>query len=134
MYAAVIPKFITAMLNGERPVVFGDGRQTRDFTYIENVVRANRQACHAPKDSCGKAVNVACRKKYSLLELLETLESITRISPDPVFEPPAPGDVRDSMADISLAEKYLSFEVSVGFKEGLEKTVAWYEEVMKKAF
>ncbi len=134
MYAAVIPKFVTAMLNGERPVVFGDGKQTRDFTYIDNVVRANRQACHAPADSCGKAINVACRKKYSLIDLLENLESITGISPNPVFEPPAPGDVRDSMADISLAERYLSFEVSVGFKEGLERTVRWYEKVLKKAF
>jgi nucleoside-diphosphate-sugar epimerase len=120
-YAAVIPKFITALLNGKKPVVFGDGKQTRDFTYIDNVVQANK-------------INVACRRRYSLLDLLSSLEDITGKRAEPEFKPPMPGDVRDSLADISLAQRLLDFKITVGFLQGLEKTVNWYEKTGKKGF
>lgn len=133
-YAAVIPKFIKAILNGNKPVVFGDGKQTRDFTYIDNVVQANKKACYAPVESCGRAINIACRRRHSLLDLLSSLEDITGKRAEPEFKPPMPGDVRDSLADISLAQRLLGFKITVDFPQGLEKTVNWYEKTGKKGF
>lgn len=130
-YAAVIPKFIRQMLNGEQPVVFGDGTQTRDFTFIENVVSANLLACVAPAaDVCGKIFNIAAGKKLSLNELYSMLQKLTGFSRPPRYSPSRAGDVHDSLADISAAEKAMGYRTLVGFEEGLRRTVDWYRAEM----
>jgi len=127
-YAAVIPRFIAAALRGEAPVVYGDGRQTRDFTYIDNVVQANLVACSAPKEACGRVFNIACGERVSLLEILEIVGSEAGRSVPPRFEPPRPGDVRDSLADISLASEVLGYAPKVAFRDGLKKTFDWFRD------
>jgi nucleoside-diphosphate-sugar epimerase len=126
MYAAVIPRFITAVLRGEAPVVYGDGLQTRDFTHIDNVVQANLAACAAPRGACGKVFNIACGERVSLLDILERVcaQAGRRVSPK--FEPARPGDVRDSLADIALARDILGYDPAVGFRDGLTNTVEWF--------
>lgn len=125
-YAAVIPRFITSVLSGTPPVVYGDGGQTRDFTYVDNVVRANILACEAPAKACGKVYNVACGERVSLLDILEIVCRLAGRRVPPVFEPPRPGDVRDSLADISQARDALGYAPSVSFAEGLERTFAFF--------
>lgn len=128
-YAAVIPKFVRAMLNGEQPTIFGDGQQSRDFTYIENVVSANLLACSAPAEKVsGKVFNVAAGKKYSLLETYEALAELIGFSKPPLFGPPRSGDVRDSLADTIRAQAAMGYKTLVDFKEGLQHTVAWYRD------
>ncbi len=127
-YAAVIPRFITAVLTGTAPTVYGDGLQTRDFTYIDNVVRVNLLACEAPKDACGKVFNVACEVRVSLLEILEIIYGLAGGRVPPRFEPPRPGDVRDSLADISLARDLLGYEPTVPFPEGLSRTFDFFSK------
>jgi UDP-glucose 4-epimerase len=121
-YAAVIPKFVTALLGGARPVVFGDGEQSRDFTYIDNVVDANLLAADANGVS-GQTFNIACGERVSLNRLLEELREIlgTDLSAD--YLEPRPGDVPHSLADISKAREMLGYEPAVGFGEGLRRTV-----------
>lgn len=126
-YAAVIPKFIEALLQNRPPVIYGDGRQTRDFTHVDDVVKANLGACFARKEALGTAFNIACGRRYSLLELLRELQSITGKRLKPNFADARKGDVRHSMADISLARTVLGFEPETGFRQGLEKTVEWYK-------
>ena len=123
-YAAVIPKFIALMRRGERPLIHGDGSQSRDFTYVDNVVRANLLAAEASGVG-GEVFNVACGQRYTLLQLIDRLNQIlgTRIEPD--FGGSRPGDVKHSLADISKARQRLSYEPSVSFEEGLERIVAW---------
>jgi UDP-glucose 4-epimerase len=121
-YAAVIPKFLFALLEGRRPVVFGDGAQSRDFTYIDNVVAANLAACTAP-GAQGQAVNVASGRSYSLLEMLAELGRLLGVDPEPEFAAPRPGDVRYSLADLSRARELLGYEARVGFREGLARLV-----------
>lgn len=123
-YAAVIPLFIRALLVGEAPQVYGDGEQTRDFTYISNVVDANLLALQG-KGPNGGVLNVACGARTSLLELLGHLEAITGRRIPPEFRPARRGDVRHSEAAIDEAIHQLGFEPRVGLREGLEKTVAW---------
>ncbi len=129
-YAAVIPKFITAMLAGERPVIFGDGRQSRDFTYVENIVAGNLLAADAPA-AVGRTINVACGQQYNLIELVAALNRALGTSCEPVFDPPRTGDVRDSLADISLARELLAYEPRIDFDEGLRRTIAFYQESSK---
>jgi UDP-glucose 4-epimerase len=124
-YAAVIPAFITAALEGRRPTVHGDGRQTRDFTYVENVVEANLLACQA-RNAEGQTMNVACGERISLLDLLAEIGRITGRDVDPVFDPERPGDVKHSLADISKAESLLGFRPVVSFAEGLERTIDYF--------
>ena len=131
-YAAVIPKFITAMLKGESPVVYGDGEQSRDFTYIENVVEANLRACHSEK-APGHVVNIACGKRYTLNELLHLLENILEMPANARYEESRPGDVKHSLASIDLAGKVLGYEPRISFEDGLRKTVAWYQDRLEKA-
>jgi nucleoside-diphosphate-sugar epimerase len=126
MYAAVIPRFITDVLAGTPPTIYGDGLQTRDFTYIDNVVRANIQACKAPKEACGKVVNIACGDRVSLLDILEIVYDLAGRRVAPRFDPPRAGDVRDSLADISLAKELLGYEPRVGFPEGLSRTFDFF--------
>ncbi|MBI5154495.1 SDR family oxidoreductase [Candidatus Poribacteria bacterium] len=124
-YAAVIPRFITRMLRGERPVIFGDGGHSRDFTYISNNVEANLLACTAA-DAPGRCFNIACGESFSLLDLVGMLNEIMGTEITPVHEPPRAGDVRHSLADITLARECLGYEVLVNFRDGLKRTVDWY--------
>ncbi|MEN6465531.1 MAG: SDR family oxidoreductase [Syntrophaceae bacterium] len=124
-YAAVIPKFITALLAGKRPVIFGDGLQTRDFIFIGDVVRANLLACSKPA-AAGGVFNIACDRGISLLELLDEIKAVSGNNIDPVFEPARLGDVRHSRADISLARERLDFEPAFTFREAMERTVEWF--------
>lgn len=127
-YAAVIPKFIRAMMQKEQPTILGDGRQSRDFTYIENVISANLLACTAPAERVnGKAFNVAAGENFSLLEMYELLRDLTGFRKPPLFAPSRAGDVRDSLADTSRAESAMGYKVLVNFKEGLRRTVEWYQ-------
>jgi nucleoside-diphosphate-sugar epimerase len=133
-YAAVIPKFIRLMLSGEQPVMFGDGTQTRDFTFIDNVVSANLLACRAPAaEVCGKMFNVAAGKRFSLNELYSALQQLTGFSTPPTFAPGRTGDVHDSLADTSAAEKAMGYRTLVEFEEGLRRTVEWYRAEFKRA-
>ncbi|AXA35268.1 MAG: SDR family oxidoreductase [Candidatus Hydrogenedentota bacterium] len=126
-YSAVIPKFITRILRGEQPVIYGDGTQTRDFTYVENNVRANLAAAFAPNVS-GRVFNVACGTSFSLLDLVREINSILGTKVEPIFAPPRKGDVRHSLADITAAKEAFGYEVTVDFREGLRRTIAWYRE------
>ena len=126
-YSAVIPLFIRAVLQGHSPVVHGDGRQTRDFTYVTNNVLANLQAATADYAANGQVYNIACGQSYSLLDVLECLERILGRRVDIVHGPARAGDVRDSRADIARAQQDLGYRVSVPFEEGLRRTVAYYK-------
>jgi len=127
-YAAVIPLFIDALRAGERPLVHGDGGQSRSFTYIDDVVAANLAAAAAPDTACrGDIYNIAGDESYSLNELLEVLGKILDVTPRPTYGAPRAGDIRDSRADVGLARSRLGFEPVVGFEEGLRRAVAWFE-------
>ena len=123
-YAAVIPKFVSLMLDGERPVIFGDGEQSRDFTYIDNAVQANVLA--AEGDVTGEAFNVGTGRRVTINELVETLNDHLGTDLDPIHDDPRPGDVRHSHADVSKARDLLGYDPGVGFEEGLERTVEYY--------
>jgi nucleoside-diphosphate-sugar epimerase len=123
-YAAVIPKFVNLMLDGERPVIFGDGEQSRDFTYIDNAVQANILA--AEGDVTGEAFNVACGGRVTINELVDRLNELLETDIDPIYDDPRPGDVPHSMADISKAEELLGYEPDVDFEEGLRQTIDFY--------
>jgi UDP-glucose 4-epimerase len=124
-YSAVIPKFITALLRNESPTIFGDGEQSRDFTYIDNIVSANLLACKA-KGAGGQMCNVACGESFTLNQLLKELQEIMGTNIDAVYDKPRIGDVKDSLADINKAKSILGFEVLVDFRDGLTKTVNWF--------
>jgi nucleoside-diphosphate-sugar epimerase len=121
-YAAVVPRFLTAALGGRAPTIYGDGRQSRDFTYIDNAVYANLKACEAPEAAVGRAYNIACGKSASLLEVLGLIEKITGRTARPTHEAARPGDVRDSLADIGAARSLLGYEPAVDLEEGLRRT------------
>lgn len=124
-YAAVIPKFVTAMLRGEPPHVEGDGLQTRDFTYIDNVVHGTLLACRTP-GVAGQVFNIACGSRISLLAMIDLLNGLLGESIAPDFGAPRPGDVRHSRAAIAKAQQLLGYEPVVPFEEGLARTLAWY--------
>ena len=127
-YAAVIPIFIRKMLAGERPTIFGDGSQSRDFTYIENVVSANLLACQAPPESVGGRVfNIAAGASFSLNTLYKVLKDLTGFCQDPIYAPVRTGDVRDSLADTGQARQAMGYQTLVDFEEGVRKTVEWYK-------
>ena len=126
-YAAVIPKFIRAMLDGERPTIFGDGETSRDFTHVENIVEANLAAAAEPA-AAGRVMNVAIGSSHTLNELVETLRRLLDSDIEPDFAPSRPGDVPESLADVSLARELIGYEPSVAFEEGLERTIAWIVE------
>jgi len=125
-YAAVVPRFITAAKQGEPPTVYGDGEQTRDFTFIENVVNANRLACTAGEAAFGGAYNIGCGDRISLNELLGAIGRLVGRTIEPVYDDPRPGDIRDSLAGIELAEERLGFIPEVGLAEGLRRTFEAY--------
>jgi UDP-N-acetylglucosamine 4-epimerase len=122
-YSAVIPRFAAALRAGGRPTVYGDGEQTRDFTFIANVVQANRKACQAPPEALGLAYNVACEERISLNDLLRVLGELTGKSAQPVFAPARPGDIKHSLADISRARRLLGYAPEIDLREGLRRTV-----------
>jgi nucleoside-diphosphate-sugar epimerase len=125
-YAAVIPKFVTAMLDDQSPVVEGDGLQSRDFTYIDNVVHGNLLACHT-EGVAGEVINIACGDRINLLDMIEMMNTIMGKNIKPAFTDPRPGDVKHSRAAIDKARRLLGYEPVVSFQEGLAETVAWYE-------
>jgi nucleoside-diphosphate-sugar epimerase len=131
-YSGVLAKFCTAFLEDTQPVVFGDGEQTRDFTYVDNVVQANLLACEAPNVS-GKLFNVGVGGRTSLNQVLEELNKITGKKLEAKYEPPRDGDIRDSQADISQAREFLGYDPQVTFPEGLAKTFEWYRATQTKA-
>lgn len=126
-YAAVIPLFIKAMLRGQSPTVYGDGLQGRDFTYVSNNVEANILAMNS-QSSKGESINIACSKTITLLQLIESINSILRTSIKPKFSDPRIGDVRNSLADITKAKNIINYSPTVFFEEGLKKTVEWYKQ------
>ena len=121
-YAAVIPRFITALLEGRQPIVFGDGEQTRDFTYIENVVQANLLAATAP-DAVGAAMNIGCGELISLNNVLKLAGELLHMPVQANYREARSGDVRDSLADISKARKLLGYAPAINFREGLARTI-----------
>jgi UDP-glucose 4-epimerase len=128
-YSGVLAKFITQMLRGEQPTIFGDGEQSRDFTYIDNTVEANLLACKAPAEqAAGKVFNVATGRRVTLNETFKLLQPLTSYSGVPAYAEERGGDIKHSLADISLAEKHLGYKPKVNFEEGLRKTVEWYRE------
>lgn len=121
-YAAVVPKFLTALAAGDRPIVFGDGEQSRGFTYVENVVNGNLLAASAPAAS-GQVINLASDQTVRVNEMLRQMGELLGVEPNPIHEPPRLGDIRDSLADISRARDLLGFELTVSFEQGLARTV-----------
>ena len=127
-YSAVIPLFITALLAGRPPVIYGDGRQSRDFTFVANVVQANLLAADAP-DAAGRVLNAANGRSISLLELLAAINDLLGTKVVPRYEPPRVGDIRESMADITLARTLLRYEPQVDFHEGLRRSIDYYRRL-----
>jgi nucleoside-diphosphate-sugar epimerase len=126
-YSAVLAKFITVMLEGAQPVIYGDGEQSRDFTYIDNAVQANLLACTAPKErACGKAFNVATGRRFSLNQTFEILKTHTGYAGTAKYDTERAGDVKHSLADVGAAKEALGYEPLVHFEEGLRRTVEWY--------
>ena len=126
-YAAAIPAFVTAILKDKSPTVFGDGLQSRDFTYIDNVVDANLLAARA-EHTAGEVLNIACGQAVTVNETIEVINELLGKSINPIYDPPRPGDVKHSLADIAPAEKLLSYKPAISFKQGLQKAITWYRE------
>jgi UDP-glucose 4-epimerase len=126
-YSGVLAIFCRKMIAGEQPTIYGDGEQSRDFTYIDNVVHANLLAAEAPADKVsGRMMNTATGTRVTLNETFAILKDLTGFSGTPAYAPPRAGDIRDSLADIGLARELLRYEPRVDFREGLKRTVAWY--------
>jgi nucleoside-diphosphate-sugar epimerase len=123
----VLAKFISQMLQGEQPTIFGDGEQSRDFTYIDNVVEANLLACTAPAAKvAGQVLNVATGRRITLNETFKALQKLTSYSGPPNYAAERGGDIKHSLADITRAEAALGYKPKIDFEEGLERTVEWY--------
>lgn len=127
-YAAVIPKFIKQLMNGERPTINGDGKQSRDFTYIENVIEANLKACKAPREVAGEAFNIAYGGREYLIDVYYALCKALGKNIEPIFGPERKGDIRHSNADINKAKKLLGYNPMWSFEKGIEAAIEWYKE------
>lgn len=127
-YAAVIPKFIKMLLNGEQPTINGDGRQSRDFTYIENVIEANLKACLAPKEADGQAFNVAYGGREYLIDIYYSLTKALGVNIEPNFGPDRAGDIKHSNANIDKAKRLLCYNPDYNFEKGLDEAIEWYKE------
>jgi UDP-glucose 4-epimerase len=126
-YSGVLAKFITVMLKGQQPTIFGDGEQSRDFTYIDNAVEANLLACTAPAAKvAGKVFNVATGQRATLNQTFKLLQELTGYAGAPIYGAERGGDIKHSLADISAAENAMGYQAKVSFEEGLRKTVEWY--------
>lgn len=127
-YAAVIPKFIKLLINNEQPIINGDGKQSRDFTYIENVIEANLKACLASSEAAGEIYNIAYGGREYLIDIYNSLTEALGIDIEPAFAPERKGDIKHSNADISKAKRLLGYEPSYDFKSGLNEAIQWYKE------
>ncbi len=127
-YAAVIPRFIKQLLKGERPTINGDGKQSRDFTYVENVVEANLKACLAPEEASGEAFNVAYGGREYLLDVYHSLTKALGVDVEPIFGPDRKGDIKHSNADIGKAKRLLGYDPEYNFERGLNEAIQWYRE------
>ena len=126
-YSGVLAKFITQMLRGEQPTIYGNGEQSRDFTYIDNAVEANLLACKAPAEkAAGQVFNTATGRRITLNETFKLLQGMTAYKGQPKYGPERGGDIKHSLADISKAEAALGYKTKVDFEEGLRRTVEWY--------
>lgn len=130
-YAAAIPAFVTAIINDKPPTIFGDGEQTRDFTFIDNVVHANMLAASAPKVE-GQVVNIACGERVSVNQIIAQINQLLGKNVSCNYVPDRPGDVKHSLADIALARKLIGFEPVVSFADGLRRAIEWYKQSSKK--
>jgi len=126
-YAAAIPAFVTAILKDKQPTVFGDGQQTRDFTYVDNVVEANLLAAKA-EHTAGQVLNIACGKAVTVNETIDVINATVGKNIKPLYTDPRPGDIKHSLADITLAGKLLAYKPTIPFKQGLQKAIHWYRE------
>lgn len=127
-YAAVLPKFIKQLLNNERPTINGDGKQSRDFTYIENVIEANLKACKAPSEYAGEAFNIAYGGREYLIDIYYDLCKALNKEVEPIFGPDRIGDIKHSNADISKAKSLLGYEPDYDFNSGINEAIEWYQE------
>ena len=128
-YSGVLARFITLMLRGEQPTIFGDGEQSRDFTYIDNVIEGNLLACAAPaQKAAGQVFNLATGQRVTLNETFKTLQNLTSYSGQPKYEAERSGDIKHSLADISKVQSALGYNTKVDFEEGLRRTVQWYRK------
>ena len=127
-YAAVIPKFIKSLLNNEAPTINGDGKQSRDFTYVDNVIEANLKGMIAPKEAAGQAYNIAYGGQEYLIDLYNTLCSALGKDIKPIYGPDRPGDIKHSNADISKAKKLLNYDPEYSFADGIKLAIDWYKE------
>ena len=126
-YAAAIPKFIKMLLNDQQPTIYGDGKQSRDFTYIENVIEANLKACLAPDEANGQIFNVAYGGQEYLIDIYYTLTKALGKDIEPLFGPERPGDIKHSNADISKAKRMLGYDPQYNFAKGLNEAIEWYK-------
>jgi len=126
-YAAAIPAFVTAILKDKPPTIFGDGEQSRDFTYVDNVVDANLLAAKA-KQTKGEVLNIACGQAITVNEIIALINELLGKSIQPIYTDPRPGDVKHSLADITAAQNLLGYKPTVPFKQGLELAIDWYRE------
>jgi len=126
-YAAAIPAFVTAILKNEPPTIYGDGEQSRDFTYIDNVVEANLLAARA-KQTKGEVINVACGEAVTVNAIIDMINELVGKNIKPIYTDPRPGDVKHSLADITLAEKLIDYKTKVPFKQGLKLAINWYRD------
>ncbi len=129
-YAAVIPSFIRCLLKGERPVIYGDGEQSRDFTFVANAVEANLLAAVAPEEASGEVFNIACGQSITVNGLAAEINRIMGTNLEPVHAPPRPGDIRHSLADVSKAERLLGYQPRYSFEQGLTETINWFRQRM----
>lgn len=127
-YAAVIPKFIKMLLHGQTPTINGDGRQSRDFTYIENVIEANLKACVAPSEAAGQAYNIAYGGREYLIDIYYGLTKALGVQVEPNFGPDRKGDIKHSNADISKARRLLGYDPDWSFERGIQAAIEWYKE------
>lgn len=126
-YAAVIPKFIKMLMNDESPIINGDGKQSRDFTYIENVIEANLKACLAPSSAAGEAYNIAYGGREYLIDLYWSLNKSLGKNIQPIFGPDRAGDIKHSNADVSKAKRLLNYDAQWSFDEGIKEAIEWYK-------
>lgn len=127
-YAAVIPKFLKQLMRGETPTINGDGKQSRDFTYIENVIEANLKACLAPHEAAGEAFNIAYGGREFLIDIYYGLTKALGVNIEPNFGPDRKGDIKHSNADISKAKKLLGYDPDYSFEDGIQLAIDWYKE------
>ncbi len=128
VYAAVIPKFIKQLLNNEQPIIYGDGKQSRDFTYIDNVIEANLKSCKASHKVAGKVFNIAYGSREYLIDVYNLLCKVLKIYIEPIFGPKREGDIKHSIADISKAKELLGYNPNWSFEKGIKESIEWYKK------